>query len=56
MYHSYSQAVRLNSICSAKLSHDKRCNELEVWLREWDISSISTIRLHIKIYAEALTI
>ena len=38
MYHSkksipYSQALRLNRICSEN-SYDKRCNELEVWLRE----------------------
>ena len=39
VYHSkksilYSQAVRLNRICSENLFYDKRCNELEVWLRE----------------------
>ena len=39
MYHSkksipYSQALHLNRICSENSSHDKRCNELEVWLRE----------------------
>ena len=39
MYHSkksipYSQALRLNRICSQNSSYDKRCNELEVWLRE----------------------
>ena len=31
---SYNQALRLNRICSKNLSYDKRCNELEVWLRE----------------------
>ena len=30
----YSQALRLNRICSENSSYDKRCNELEVWLRE----------------------
>ena len=39
VYHSkksipYSQALRLNRICSGNSSYDKRCNELEVWLRE----------------------
>ena len=39
MYHSkksipYSQALRLNRICLENSSCDKRCNELEVWLRE----------------------
>ena len=39
VYHSkksipYSQALRLNRVCSENLSYDKRCNELEVWLRE----------------------
>ena len=39
VYHSkksipYSQALRLNRICSENSSYDKRCNELEVWLRE----------------------
>ena len=39
VYHSrksipYSQTLRLNRICSENSSHDKRCNELEVWLRE----------------------
>ena len=30
----YSQALRLNRICSENSFYDKRCNELEVWLRE----------------------
>ena len=30
----YRQALRLNTICSENSSYDKRCNELEVWLRE----------------------
>ena len=30
----YSQALRLNRICSENSSYDKRSNELEVWLRE----------------------
>ena len=39
VYHSkksipYSQALRLNRICSENSFDDKRCNELEVWLRE----------------------
>ena len=39
VYHSknsipYSQALRLNRICSENSSYDKRCNELEVALRE----------------------
>ena len=39
VYHSkksipYSQALRLNRICSVNSSYDKRCNELEIWLRE----------------------
>ena len=39
VYHSkksipYSQALRLNRICSENSFYDKRCNELEVWLRE----------------------
>ena len=39
VYHSkksilYSQAVRLNRICSENLFYDKRYNELEVWLME----------------------
>ena len=39
VYHSkksipYSQVLRLNGICSENLFYDKRCNELEVWLRE----------------------
>ena len=38
VYHSkksipYSQALRLNRICSENSSYDKRCNEIEVWLR-----------------------
>ena len=37
VYHSkksipYSQALRLNRICSENSLYDKRCNELEVWL------------------------
>ena len=31
----YSQALRLNRICSENLFYDKHCNELEVWLKEW---------------------
>ena len=43
VYHSkksipYSQALRLNRICSENSSYDKCCNELEVWLREWGYS------------------
>ena len=39
VYHSnksipYSHVLRLNRICSDNLFYDKRCNELEVWLRE----------------------
>ena len=39
VYHSkrsipYSQALRLNRICSENSFYDKRCNELDVWLRE----------------------
>ena len=39
IYHSkksirYSQALRLNIICSENSFYDKRCNELRVWLRE----------------------
>ena len=30
----YSQALRLNRICSENSSFDKRCNELEIWLKE----------------------
>ena len=30
----YCQALRLNRICSENSSYHKRCNELEVWLRE----------------------
>ena len=30
----YSQALRLNRICSDNKSFDKRCNDLEVWLME----------------------
>ena len=31
---SYSQALRLNRICSDSESFDKRCNDLEGWLME----------------------
>ena len=39
VYHSknsipYSEALRLNRIFSENSSYDKRCNELEVWLRQ----------------------
>ena len=39
VYHSkksipYSQALRLNRICSENSLYDNHCNELEVWLRE----------------------
>ena len=39
VYHSkrsipYSQALRLNRICSENSFYSKSCNELEVWLRE----------------------
>ena len=39
VYHSkksipYSQPLRLNRICSENSLYNKRCNELEVWLRE----------------------
>ena len=39
VYHSkksipYSQALRLNRICSETAFFDKRCNELEVWLKD----------------------
>ena len=39
VYHSkesihYSLALRLNRICSENWFYDKRCNKLEVWLRE----------------------
>ena len=38
VYHSksipYSQALHLNRICSENSFYNKRCNELEVWLRE----------------------
>ena len=39
VYHSkksipYSQALRLNRICSETSFFDKRCNELEVWLND----------------------
>ena len=30
----YSQALRLDRICSDKESFDKRCNDLEGWLLE----------------------
>ena len=30
----YSQALRLDRICSDKESFDKRCNDLERWLLE----------------------
>ena len=30
----YSQTLRLNRICSENSSDDKRCNDLEVWLRK----------------------
>ena len=30
----YSQALRLNRICSENSSYDKRCNGLEEWSRE----------------------
>ena len=38
VYHSkksipYSQALRFNRICSENVYFDKRCNELEVWLK-----------------------
>ena len=29
----YSQALRFNRICSENVYFDKRCNELEVWLK-----------------------
>ena len=31
---TYSQALRLNRICSDNKSFDKRCNDLEGWLIE----------------------
>ena len=31
---SYGQILRLNRICSENSFYDKRCNELEVWLRK----------------------
>ena len=39
VYHSkrsipYSQALRLNRICSENASFDKRCNDLEIWFKE----------------------
>ena len=39
VYHSkksipHSKALHLKRICSENSSYDKRCNELEVWLRE----------------------
>ena len=30
----YSQALRLNRICSENYFFDKRCNDLEIWLKE----------------------
>ena len=30
----FSQALHLNRICSENAFFDKRCNELEVWLKE----------------------
>ena len=30
----FSQALRLNRICSEKAFFDERCNKLEVWLKE----------------------
>ena len=30
----FSQALRLNRICSENAFFDKRCNELEIWLKE----------------------
>ena len=30
----YSQALRLNRICSDPISFDRRCNDLEKWLIE----------------------
>ena len=30
----YSQALRLNRICSDPISFDRRCNDLEKWLTE----------------------
>ena len=30
----YSQALRLNRICSENSFFDKRCNDLDIWLRE----------------------
>ena len=30
----FSKALRLNKICSEKAFFDKRCNELELWLKE----------------------
>ena len=40
VYHSrksipYSQVLRLNRSFSENSFYDKRCNQLEVWLREW---------------------
>ena len=40
IYHSkksilYNQALHLHRISSENSSFDKRCNGLEVWLREW---------------------
>ena len=30
----FSQTLRLNRICSENTFFDKRCNELEIWLKE----------------------
>ena len=30
----YSQALRLNRICSDPISFDRRCNDIEKWLIE----------------------
>ena len=35
----FSQTLRLNRICSENPFFDKRCNELEVWVKERDYSS-----------------
>ena len=34
----FSQALRLNRVCSENAFFDKRCNKLEVWLKERDYS------------------
>ena len=44
VYHSkraipYSQALRLNRICSDPIMFDRRCNELESWLMKRDYNS-----------------